>query len=262
MNASIARRQILKQGGALGLGLVAAATAQAAAAIGLTPAQPEGPFYPVADQADKDTDLTRVAGRPATAQGQVVHLSGRVTGVDGAPLAGALVEIWQACATGKYNHPDDPNEAALDENFQYWGRTTTDAQGRYGFKTIKPGAYPADAGWVRPPHIHFRIAAPGFPSLTTQLYFAGDALNATDRILRALPPEQRKLLTVAFSPTTGGAIHGQFDVIVGRRGALGVTPEVEWTQFLRRGSAKLGGRCLVELVELLAGFAGVGGEVS
>ncbi|MBI3894206.1 MAG: intradiol ring-cleavage dioxygenase [Candidatus Wallbacteria bacterium] len=229
MDARITRRDLLAQGGIAGLALAATAAVRAVSALGVTPAQPEGPFYPVRDQPDKDTDLTRVQGHARAATGQTVLVNGRVLDASGRPVPGALVEIWQACATGRYNHPDDSNnQAALDEDFQYWGRATTDARGAYSFRTIKPGAYPADAGWVRPPHIHFRVVAPGLPSLTTQMYFAGEALNAADRILRSLPAEQRKLLTVSFAPAAGGAaVEGVFDIVVGRPGTAGVTPEVD-----------------------------------
>jgi protocatechuate 3,4-dioxygenase beta subunit len=227
--STTSRRDILKQGGILSLGLLGASVARAAESCGLTPAQTEGPFYPVADQADKDTDLTKVAGHAETAKGQRVRIVGTVKTADCTPIAGAMVEIWQACHTGKYNHPEDPNEAELDEHFQYWGRTTTDANGNYSFVTIKPGAYQATADWVRPPHIHYKIAAPGYRSLTTQLYFDGDPLNAKDRILRSLPAAVRSLVISKFTPqaTDPNTIEGRFDVALGRLGAPGVTPELD-----------------------------------
>ena len=101
-------------------------------------------------------------------------------------LPETLVEIWQACVSGKYNHPNDPNKAPLDKNFQYWGRSTTDKQGIYFFKTILPGAYPADTNWIRPPHVHYKVHKWGFRELTTQLYFAGNQYNQFDRILNQI----------------------------------------------------------------------------
>jgi protocatechuate 3,4-dioxygenase beta subunit len=227
--SQINRREILKQGGLLSLGLFGATIARAADACGLTPAQVEGPFYPVVDQSDKDTDLTKVAGHTGSAKGQLVRITGQVRDSQCNPLKDAMVEIWQACHTGKYNHPEDPNEAALDEDFQYWGRTKTDANGNYSFLTIKPGAYPASGDWVRPPHVHFKIAAPGFRSLTTQMYFEGEALNAADRILRSLPPAARKLVVSKFTATAANPkiIEGKFDVVLGRLGQQGITPELD-----------------------------------
>ncbi len=191
-----------------------------------TPDQPEGPFYPVADRADKDFDLTRVDGVPGRARGTIVHLRGTVRTVYGVPIAGALVEIWQACASGRYDHPGDDNPAPLDPCFQYWGRVFTGERGGYGFTTVKPGAYPVEQGRMRPPHIHVHVIAPGFRALTTQLYFAGEPLNATDRVLARVPREQRRLLMAAFDPVAGqpGHLSGSFDVVLGPL-SKGATPE-------------------------------------
>lgn len=172
--------------------LMAAGVAQAADMCALTPQQTEGPFYPVKDQKDKDWDLTQVAGRRGTALGEVIWVGGIVSDQNCNPVAGALVEIWQACASGKYNHPQDPNTAPLDPNFQYWGKAITDAKGQYVFKTIKPGSYPAAPGWVRPPHIHYKVTKLGYIELTTQLYFAGDALNSRDEVLKRLKPTEQE----------------------------------------------------------------------
>src|SRR5688500_16931520 len=72
-----------------------------------TPDQPEGPFYPVRDQLDKNSDLTFVDGRRGRAQGKIIHLQGVVSDVNCQPVKDVVVEIWQACATGRYNHPGD-----------------------------------------------------------------------------------------------------------------------------------------------------------
>jgi len=183
----------LKKRGILQTGLGAAvffaigSTAKAAPVCGLTPAQTEGPFFPERQRDDEDADLTQ-GGR---ALGKVIFVEGVVTDSNCQPVSGALVEIWQACASGKYDHSGDPNTAPLDPNFQYWGRAVTDASGSYKFKTIVPGAYPAAPGWDRPPHIHFKVAKIGFEELTTQLYFKGEKLNVKDKILRAIPANQR-----------------------------------------------------------------------
>ena len=140
-----------------------------------------------------------------------------------------MVEIWQACASGRYDHPRDSNPASLDPNFQYWGRALTDAAGAYRFKSVKPGAYPFAPDWTRPPHVHFRVAAPGFPLLITQMYFEGEDLNARDRILQGLSLSQRRLVTAAFDPVRGDRdrLAGRFDVVIGRPGAARVTPELD-----------------------------------
>jgi protocatechuate 3,4-dioxygenase beta subunit len=197
------RREILKKAGVAGFGTIAAGLMLSGAARALTetltPRQPEGPFYPVKDQLDKDADMTQVTGHEESATGQRVKLSGQVIDVTtGAAVVGAIVEFWQACESGRYNHPKDPNNAPLDPHFQYWAQVRSDQQGRFGLLTIKPGAYPADGTWIRPPHIHIKVHKPGYPSLTTQIYFAGDPLNNSDLILQRLSQDQRSLVIVDF----------------------------------------------------------------
>lgn len=169
-----------------------------------TPKQPEGPFYPVDDQLDKDTDLTHLEGSSIKAEGKVVYITGQVIDKNCEPIRGAIVEIWQACVSGRYNHPGDDSGLALDKNFQYWGIARTDDSGKYLFKTILPGSYPAGAGWIRPPHIHYKISALGFFELITQLYFSGNPLNDQDRILMNLPASERVKVVVPLKPSGSG----------------------------------------------------------
>jgi protocatechuate 3,4-dioxygenase, beta subunit len=183
----------------------------------LTPAQTEGPFFPDSLPSESDADLTRMAGSKARAKGQEVVVTGVVRDLDGQPIAGAQVEIWQACASGRYNHPRDPNPAALDPSFQYYGHVTTDKKGAYRFRTIKPGAYPAARGWTRPPHIHFKVRSPGRAELVTQMYFEGDDLLKDDAILQSLTPVQRKLVVVSFAPAESVPT-GEFEIVLGRSG--------------------------------------------
>ena len=142
-----------------------------------------GPFYPVTEPLDQDGDLTMVKERAGKAQGQIVYLSGRVLDLSGAPIPNAKVEIWQANAFGRYTHPGDSNPVPLDPNFEGHGVGITNADGTYRFKTVKPGAYPAAEGLMRPPHIHFMVTA-GPDRLVTQMYFSGEPLNETDRVTR------------------------------------------------------------------------------
>ena len=169
-----------------------------AASCLLTPEQTEGPFYPISDQADKDNDLTSVKNKDKKAEGEVIIMTGIVSDEKCQPIEGVLVEIWQACVTGKYNHPSDPNPAELDPNFQYWGRAITNAKGEYSFKTIRPGQYQATANWMRPSHIHLKAQRRGYEELTTQVYFKDDPYNSKDRILQSLSPEERQKVVVDF----------------------------------------------------------------
>jgi protocatechuate 3,4-dioxygenase beta subunit len=201
----------------IGAGALAAAPKTVKAALescGLTPAQTEGPFYPIQDQADKDNDLTRVKGRTRSARGKVVILKGIVQDDQCRPVPNALVEIWQACASGKYNHPGDPNTAELDPDFQYWGRAVTNAKGEYEFKTIRPGHYPATNTWMRPAHIHMKVHRRGFEELTTQVYFKDDPYNRGDRILQALSPAEKSNVIVDFKKQPHQADTGVFNITV------------------------------------------------
>ena len=210
MSKDLSRRNLLKKlAVAIPVGIVGKSAL--AKTCGITPEQTEGPFYPIADQLDKNTDLTKVTGRSAQALGEVCFIAGVVQDEFCQPIPGALVEIWQACVTGKYNHPADPNPAKIDPNFQYLGRTVTDKNGEYLFKTIVPGAYPATSTWVRPPHIHFKVHLRGYEELTTQMYWKGNPLNKNDRILQSMSMRERELVEVDFSDRRGSP-YGQFNL--------------------------------------------------
>ena len=196
MKTTLESRRALLRTGLTMIGGLVASQAVVAPVCQQTPEQTEGPFYPVKDQADKDADLTQVQGARAAALGTVIEVQGTVRDENCEPVAGVLVEIWQACASGKYNHPGDPNKAPLDPNFQYWGKALTEADGSYKFKTVIPGSYQANATWRRPPHIHFKISKLGYREIITQLYFKGDALNDKDLILKDLSPEEQERVVV------------------------------------------------------------------
>lgn len=183
-----------------------------------TAAQTTGPYYPTHDRPDEDPDLTRVKGRPGRAGGEVIIVQGRVLDEACRPVAAALVEIWQANTHGRYDHEKDANNPRpLDPNFQSWAEMLTDADGRFRFTTIKPGSYPAgDNGWIRPPHIHFRVSRRGYHELVTQMYFAGEALNDLDLIRKELTAPDQARVTVAFDPAPApaepGSRLGVFDI--------------------------------------------------
>lgn len=212
------RRKFLQTGATAAGALIASgAIAEAiGATCGRTPPQTAGPFYPGEARFTTETDLTYVPGRTARALGQVIYVKGRVVDSNCQPVAGANVEIWQACASGKYNNPQDPNPAPLDPNFKYWAETFTDAQGRYEFKSIVPGAYPADTDWNRPPHIHFKVSRLGYQELVTQMYFRGNPLNNDDLILRRIPSAERQSVVVEFLPAPAdhepGSLVGSFEI--------------------------------------------------
>jgi protocatechuate 3,4-dioxygenase beta subunit len=221
MNTDSNRRKFLKLGaGTTGMWVMAGPMTKAfAAACGAaTPAQTAGPFYPGEAEFTLDTDLTQVAGHATRAKGQVIYVRGKVVDTKCRPVAGANVEIWQACASGRYNNAKDDNPAPIDPHFKYWGETTTNEKGEYAFKTIIPGAYPADTHWMRPPHIHFKISRLGFKELVTQLYFKGNEYNDKDLILLDVPEAERDSVVVDFTPAGAGfepgSLAGSFDIVV------------------------------------------------
>ena len=184
-------------------------------AFEITPPQIVGPFYPISERPDLAADLARPSGSASEAQGQLLYVTGRVLTSSGEPVAHARIDVWQANAAGKYRHPSDANPAPLDPNFRGFARLMTDASGRYSFRTIKPGRYPTAEGDIRPPHIHFAVEG-RFDRLVTQLYFAGEPENQTDRWLNAAPrPEQ--LIVALHAPALhleSHALVAHFDIIV------------------------------------------------
>jgi protocatechuate 3,4-dioxygenase, beta subunit len=149
-----------------------------------------------------DADLTRQhAGQPL---GERIIIAGRVLDSDGRGVPGTLVEVWQANAAGRYADPVDQHPAPLDPNFTGAGRCLTDAEGRYRFLTIRPGAYPwrnQPNAW-RPAHVHFSVFGPELASrLVTQMYFPGDPLMPLDPIFNSIAdPRGRALLVAGFDP--------------------------------------------------------------
>ena len=155
-----------------------------------------GPLFPLTLPADTDFDMTMIEGNKERAKGQLLYLSGRVLNTKGEPVSGAVLEIWQANAVGRYAHPGDDSKAPLDPNFQGYARIGTSTDGGYHLKTIQPGPY---GGRTR--HIHFDVK--GTKSrLVTQMYFEGEGKNASDGLFKQHSENGRKtLLAKPMSPT-------------------------------------------------------------
>jgi protocatechuate 3,4-dioxygenase beta subunit len=178
-----------------------------------------GPLFGQASVLANDADLTRQhEGEPL---GERIIVGGRVVDEDLRPVADTLIEIWQANSAGRYRHVIDQHPAPLDPNFSGAGRCVTDADGRYGFTTVRPGAYPWRNhlnAW-RPAHIHLSLFGPSFLSrLITQMYFAGDPLFALDPIFNAVPDAKaRARLVAAFDLTVtrpDWALGFRFDIVL------------------------------------------------
>jgi protocatechuate 3,4-dioxygenase, beta subunit len=183
-----------------------------------------GPVFGHVAVSEIDSDLTRAhAGEPL---GERIIVTGRVLDEDGRPVANTLIEIWQANAAGRYVHVRDQHPAPLDPNFTGAGRAVTDADGRYRFVTIKPGAYPwrnHHNAW-RPAHIHFSLFGPSFLSrVITQMYFPGDPLFRFDPIFQSITDERaRNRLVSRFDIETTEpewALAYQFDIVLRGRDA-------------------------------------------
>src|SRR5438270_1283446 len=211
------RRRVLAAGvaGVATLSLPAALRALAADALAPTPAQTEGPFYPLTYPADADNDLVHVTGHAEPAKGTVTRVAGRVLDRTGRPMAGARVEIWQCDGNGRYhNVRDGGGERPRDDDFQGFGRTVTDEGGGYRFVTIRPAPYPG-----RTPHIHFAVIMPGQRRFVTQMYVGGEPGNERDAVLQGVrDPAARARLIVPLRPAPEvgrEALAGEFDIVLG-----------------------------------------------
>jgi protocatechuate 3,4-dioxygenase beta subunit len=162
----------------------------------------DGPFYPPRawreQWSDWDADLSRVQrnGRTLTARGEHLGLELRVVDVNGRLIDGAEVEIWQCDALAAYRHPDVHVAAAqMDEGFQGFGASRSDADARVRFRTIRPVPYPG-----RTPHVHLKLRHASFGEITSQLFIAGDPGNARDMLWRSVDPDDRALLDMRLLP--------------------------------------------------------------
>ena len=178
-----------------------------------------GPVFGHGDIGPDDSDLTRQSsGEPL---GERIIVTGRVLDEDDRPVRGALVEIWQANAAGRYRHKGDTHGAPLDPNFSGCGRMLTDADGRYRFVSVRPGAYPwlnHENAW-RPAHIHFSLFGAGLLSrVVTQMYFPGDPLLPFDPIYNGIADRHaRERLISKFDWSTTVPQHAlgfSFDIVL------------------------------------------------
>ncbi len=184
-----------------------------------------GPTFGHGDIAPGDNDLLTNYARGGDPVGERIILHGRVLDENARPVPHTLVEIWQANASGRYRHKNDGYLGALDPNFGGCGRTLTDDQGCYAFRTVKPGAYPW-RNWInnwRPAHIHVSVFGRSFSQrLITQLYFEGDPLIPLCPIVATIPdPEavQQLIARLDMNQTVPlDSIAYKFDIVLrGRR---------------------------------------------
>ena len=187
-----------------------------------------GPTFGHNDLGPNDNDLIVNFGHGGLPVGERIIVHGRVLDENGRPVPRTLVEIWQANASGRYRHKKDVYLGALDPNFGGCGRTLTDDDGYYYFRTIKPGPYP----WLnyvnswRPAHIHVSVFGTSFSQrLITQMYFEGDPLIAKCPIVQTIPdPEAVQRLIAPLDLNTAvpmDCLAYKFDIVLrGRRSTL------------------------------------------
>ena len=179
---------------------------------GSTPSQTVGPFFHFALDQPGWSDLTTNAP-----PGERIALEGQVLDGDQAPVDDALLEIWQANAQGKYDHPEDAQaDKRVDPRFGGFGRALTDAQGRYRFTTIRPGRVLGQGGALLAPHINVAIFARGLlKQLVTRIYFADEPANETDPVLTGIsdPTARRTLLAVRRDAGAGPPLY-RFDIVL------------------------------------------------
>jgi protocatechuate 3,4-dioxygenase alpha subunit len=173
-----------------------------------TPSQTVGPFYAIG--------LTRTPMHAMVTdetRGQRIVIEGQVFDGDGAAIPDVMVELWQANAYGRYNHPDDKQEKPLDPAFTGWGRSGTDENFFYRFNTIKPGPVPGANGTVQAPHINAVIFARGMlVHAYTRIYFSDEPANDGDPVLQSIKNKARRKTLIAAHRDRDGKTVYLFDI--------------------------------------------------
>lgn len=164
-----------------------------------TPSQTVGPYFSLGMAWLTTTDLAKDASA-----GERIVVAGCVWDGDGKPIPDSVLEVWQANASGKYTHPDDPQDTPIDPGFTGFGRIPTDTEGRFRFVTIKPGATPGSDNTLQAPHIAVTLFMRGLGrQLTTRIYFSDEPANGEDPILgRIEEPARRETLIARRIPGT------------------------------------------------------------
>jgi protocatechuate 3,4-dioxygenase, alpha subunit len=139
--------------------------------------------------------------------GERVTIQGRVLDGDGLPVPDAIVEIWQANAHGKYNHPEDTQDKPLEPGFNGYGRVPTNAEGMFRFNTIKPGPVPGPNGKQQAPHLAVSVFMRGvLRRLVTRMYFPDDERNSGDHILNLVEAARRTTLIAKNTADDPGSL--------------------------------------------------------
>jgi protocatechuate 3,4-dioxygenase, alpha subunit len=177
----------------------------------LTGSQTVGPFF--APALLREDACRNVLVQPETV-GERIRIEGRVFDGDYSFVPDAMIEIWQANAHGRYNHPSDQRAVPLDPTFLGFGRAGTEEDGRYWFETIRPGAVPFNAEQMQAPHISVHVFARGMLNhAATRLYFADELANASDPVLGCVPASRQGTL-LARRENRGTVVVYHFDIVL------------------------------------------------
>ena len=170
-----------------------------------TPSQTVGPFFkPALIRPGQESMVT------PKSRGERITIEGRVLDRDAAGVSDAMIELWQANADGRYDHPDDSQEKLIDPDFHGFGRAATDERGCFRFYTIKPGSVPSPGNLLQAPHINVSIFARGLlKRLVTRIYFPDEPLNAVDAVLNSVAAERRSTLAARME---NGVL--RFDIVL------------------------------------------------
>jgi protocatechuate 3,4-dioxygenase alpha subunit len=184
-----------------------------APSLGVTPTQTVGPFFAPALLRDVQNILTT-----EKTAGERIRIEGRVIDGAGAPVPDAMIEIWQANAHGRFNHPRDQRDLPLDPEFSGYGRSGTDDDGVYWFETVKPGPVPYKGDEMQSPHLSVIVHARGMLNhAQTRLYFEDEAANESDPVL-ALVPADRRATLIARRHQADGQVVYRLDIVLQGRG--------------------------------------------
>ena len=160
-----------------------------------TPWQGEGPFYPDRIPEDTDNDLVKNGHSTIEAGGKILNLMGSLVNHDSKPIKGMTAEIWQTDMNGVYLHTGSFGSKMRDDQFQGFGRSITDWNGHFSFRTIIPVEYPG-----RTPHIHLKIWNERENVLTTQLYIEGHSMNKEDFLFKRMTLAEQKINSMKLIP--------------------------------------------------------------
>ena len=160
-----------------------------------TPWQGEGPFYPDIIPEDTDNDLVKIGDSSVEAEGKIFILNGMLVNLESQPLKGVSIEIWQTDKNGVYLHSGSFARDIMDKKFQGFGRTKTDRNGLFFFRTIVPTAYSG-----RTPHIHMKLWREGKNVLTTQLYIHDHPQNEKDFLFQRMSLVEQRINSMKIYP--------------------------------------------------------------